>query len=84
MATEFFESWVEALTILPGVETTYRAIVELPDAQHAAYCNVRGFLRSLYFQLSFRTNLPENTEFGVKIENGLKALDPGFYTGFTS
>ena len=85
ITTGFFESWMEALRTPSGVETTYRAIVELPDDQHAAYCNVRGFLRSLYFQLSFGATPPKNVKlFKTKIENGLKALDPGFYTSFVS
>ena len=83
VTVEFFESWTEGLTTLPGVKATYRTIVELPDDQHAAYCNVRGFLRSLYLQLSFRDNPLKNAEFSIKIEDGLKALDPGFYVDFT-
>ncbi len=81
VTVEFFEGWIETLTTLPGVEITYRTIVELPDVQHAAYCNVRGFLRSLYFQLAFRDNLGAKL-FSTKLEGGLKALDPGFYTDF--
>ena len=83
VTAEFFESWIEALTTLQGVEAIYRTIVELPDDQHAAYCNVRGFLRSLYLQLTFRDNPPKNAEFGTRIEDGLRALDPGFYGDFT-
>ena len=83
VTANFFESWTEGLTMLPGVEATYRTIVELPDDQHAAYCNIRGFLRSLYLQLSFRDNLLKDTGFGTKIEDGLKALDSGFYMDFT-
>jgi len=79
----FFEGWVTQLVTLRNAGNTYLAIVELPAEQHAAYCNVRAFLRSLYFQLSFRDKPPQDAErFSAAIENGIRRLDPGFQTTF--
>ena len=82
IAADFFEDWVMRLTTLQDVEMTYLAIVELPAEQHAAYCNVRTFLRSLYFQLSFRDRFQNVDLFSTVVETGIKRLDPGFYTTF--
>lgn len=63
----------------------YAAIVELPGEQHAAYNNVRTFLRSLSFQLRFRKNpLLQAEAFDKMLEEGVRSLDPGFYTDFAA
>ena len=82
ITADFFRDWVTRLTTLQDVETTYLAIVELPTGQHAAYCNVRNFLRSLHFQLYFRDNFQNTDLFRAVVEEGIKRLDPGFYTTF--
>lgn len=80
-----FENWLIELTKLPDDDRSYGAIVELSDEQHAAYYNVRTFLRSLDFQLRFRKNLPAHTKaFSNSLEEAVKRLDPGFYTNFAA
>jgi len=80
---DFFEHWVAELVTFSGSD--YAAIVELPSEQHAAYNNVRMFLTNLSFQLRFRKNpLLQAEAFDKMLEEGLKRLDPGFYTDFAA
>lgn len=80
---DFFEHWITELVTFSGSD--YSAVVELPGEQHAAYNNVRTFLRSLSFQLRFRKNpLPQAETFDKMIEAGVRRLDPGFYTDFAA
>lgn len=80
---DFFEQWIAELVTFSGND--YAAIVELPGEQHAAYNNVRTFLRSLSFQLRFRKNpLLQAEAFDKMLEEGVRRLDPGFYTDFAA
>ena len=80
---DLFERWIGELTTFSGSD--YAAVVKLPSEQHAAYNNVRTFLRSLNLQFRFRRNSPLQAKASDKtLEQGLRRLDPGFYTDFAA